>query len=101
MVLPEAEFVFITGVTLINKTIVRLLQLCPQAFVVLVGPTVPLTPVWFDLGVSMIAGLMVDEVPEVFRLIQEGGKHTFFDHGTRMVQIERARCMDGNALSSA
>ena len=101
VVLPEAEFVFITGVTLINKTIVRLLQLCPQAFVVLVGPTTPLTPKWFDLGVDMIAGLLIDDVPSVWKIVQEGGQHAFFDHGTRMVQIERATSTDGNARSSA
>jgi uncharacterized protein len=89
VILPEADFVFITGVTLINKTIVRLLQLCPQAFVVLVGPTMPLAPVWFELGVGMIAGLMIDDVPATFQLVQEGGQHAFFDHGTRMIQIER------------
>ena len=89
VILPEADFVFITGVTLINKTIVRLLQLCPQAFVVLVGPTVPLAPLWFELGVGMIAGLMIDDVPATFQLVQEGGKHAFFDRGTRMIQIER------------
>ena len=101
VILPEAEFVFITATTLINKTLPRLLQLCPQAFVVLVGPTTPLTPKWFDLGVDMIAGLLIDDVPSVWKIVQEGGQHAFFDHGTRMVQIERARCMDGNALSSA
>jgi uncharacterized protein (DUF4213/DUF364 family) len=101
VILPEADFVFITGVTLINKTIVRLLQLCPQAFVVLVGPTVPLAPVWFELGVSMIAGLMIDDVPATFQLVQEGGKHTFFDYGTRMVQIERRATAEAAGKGSA
>ena len=101
VILPEAEFVFITATTLINKTLPRLLQLCPQAFVVLVGPTTPLTPKWFDLGVDMIAGLLIDDVPSVWKIVQEGGQHAFFDHGTRMVQIERATCTDGNARSSA
>jgi len=100
VILPEADFVFITGVTLINKTIVRLLQLCPQAFVVLVGPTVPLAPVWFELGVGMIAGLMIDDVPGTFQLVQEGGKHAFFGRGTRMIQIER-RAPDAGAGKGA
>lgn len=88
-VLPESDFVFITGVTLINKTLPRLLQLSRDAFVVMAGPTVPLTPVLFDYGVNMLAGLVVDDIAPVWQIVQEGGQHTFFDHGTRMVQIER------------
>jgi len=89
VVLPEAEFVFITATTLINKTLPRLLQLCRNSFVVIVGPTTPLSPLWFDLGADMIAGLLIDDVPAVWQIVHEGGQHTFFDHGTRMVQIER------------
>ena len=99
VILPEAEFVFITATTLINKTLPRLLQLCPNAFVVLVGPTTPLTPLWFDLGVDMVAGLLVDDVSAVWQIVQEGGQHTFFDHGTRMVQIERLNSSNGAGRS--
>ena len=91
VVLPESDFVFITATTLINKTLPRLLQLCRGAFVTIVGPTTPLTPLWFELGVDMIAGLLIDDVPAVWAIVQEGGQHTFFDHGTRMIQIERSR----------
>jgi len=43
----------------------------------------------------MIAGLLVDDVPSVLQIVQEGGQHTFFDHGARMVQIERLNSPDG------
>jgi len=88
-VLPRSDFVFITGTTLINKTLPRLLALSRGAFVSLVGPTTPLTPRWFDLGVDLVAGLIVDDAPLVWPIIQEGGQHSFFDAGTRMLQIER------------
>jgi len=87
-VLPRSDFVFITGTTLINKTLPRLLALSRGAFVSLVGPTTPLTPRWFDLGVNLIAGLVVDDVPAVWPIVQEGGQHSFFDSGTRMLQVE-------------
>lgn len=90
-VLPESDFVFITGVTLINKTLPRLLALARDAFVVMAGPTVPLTPVLFEHGVDMLAGLVVDEIAPVWQIVQEGGQHTFFNQGTRMVQIERRK----------
>jgi len=88
-VLPRSDFVFITGTTLINKTLPRLLALSRGAFVSLVGPTTPLTSRWFDLGVNLIAGLVVDDVSAVWPIVQEGGQHSFFDSGTRMLQVER------------
>jgi len=88
-VLPRSDFVFITGTTLINKTLPRLLALSRGAFVSLVGPTTPVTPRWFGLGVNLIAGLVVDDVPAVWPIVQEGGQHSFFDSGTRMLQVER------------
>lgn len=93
-VLPRADFVFITATTLINKTLPRLLQLCPGAFVSLVGPSTPLSARWFDLGVDLIAGLLVDDRDGVERIAREGGNHAFFDAGTRMIQIERRRGAD-------
>jgi uncharacterized protein len=90
VVLPQCDYVFITATTLINKTLPRLLALSRGAFVVLVGPTTPLTPVWFDLGVHAIAGLSVDDVPGIWRIVQEGGKHEIFEHGGRLVLIERS-----------
>jgi uncharacterized protein (DUF4213/DUF364 family) len=44
-VVPEADVVLITGTTLLNNTLEKLLALCqPKARVVLVGPTVGLLP---------------------------------------------------------
>lgn len=88
-VLPRSDFVFITATTMINKTLPRLLALSRNAFVSIVGPTTPLTPLWFDLGVDLIAGLVVENVSSVWPVVQEGGQHSFFDCGTRMIQIER------------
>ncbi|MEG1448404.1 MAG: DUF364 domain-containing protein, partial [Oscillospiraceae bacterium] len=43
-ILPQCDYVFITGVTLINKTLPRLLDICKNAKVHLVGPSVALAP---------------------------------------------------------
>lgn len=98
-VLPRSDFVFITGTTLINKTLPRLLALSRGAFVSLVGPTTPLTPQWFDLGVDLVAGLVVEDASAVWPIVQEGGQHSFFDHGTRMLQIERKGGVHGRSGS--
>ncbi|MDO4582413.1 MAG: DUF364 domain-containing protein [Bacillota bacterium] len=59
--LPAMDLVFITGMTLTNKTLPRLLQLCAKAFVVLVGPSVPLTPLLFNYGVDMLSGTLITD----------------------------------------
>jgi uncharacterized protein (DUF4213/DUF364 family) len=59
-VIPEADVVAITGTSLVNKTFDKLIQHCrPDAFVLLLGPTSPLSPVLFDYGVDLIAGTRV------------------------------------------
>jgi uncharacterized protein (DUF4213/DUF364 family) len=88
-VLPEQDFVFITGLTVTNKTLPRLLELSAQATVVLMGPSVPLAPWWFDHGVDVLAGMVVVDRDEVWRYCQEGGMRGPFDHGGWMVQITR------------
>lgn len=54
--LPEMDIVYITGSTLVNKTIVRLLELAKQAIVILVGSSCPLSPVLFDFSIDVLAG---------------------------------------------
>ncbi|MQL50775.1 hypothetical protein GFC01_00465 [Desulfofundulus thermobenzoicus] len=99
--LPVQDFVFITATALINKTLPRLLELSRQAVVILVGPSTPLTPVLFGLGVDVLAGMVVLEPGTVWRLVQEGGARVIFQKGTRMVQIyrERAGQTDETCLS--
>jgi len=89
LVLPESEVVIITGTTMINKTLPRLLELSRNAYVALAGPTTTLWPGWFERGVNMIAGVIVDDPDRVFQLVQEGGGHSFFGKGARMTMFER------------
>ncbi len=58
--MAQADIVAITGSALINHSIERLLNLCrPESFVVVLGPTTPLSPVLFDHGVDVICGTRV------------------------------------------
>jgi len=94
-VLPEQDFVFITGVTLANKTLPRLLALSARATVVLMGPSVPLVPWWFDHGVDVLAGMVVVDRDQVWRYCQEGGMKGPFDNGGWMVQITKDDVVPG------
>ena len=57
-ILPQADVVVLTGTSVMNHTFDELMSLCsPDAFVVALGPSTPLSPVLFDYGVDVIAGL--------------------------------------------
>ncbi len=72
-VLPQADVVAITSMTLMNRTLDGLLQHCsPQARVILLGPTTPLSPVLFDYGVDLLCGSQVEAIDPVLRSVRQG-----------------------------
>ncbi len=76
-VLPHADFVFQTGVTLENKTAPRLFELSKDAYVTMVGPSVVMSPVLFDHGVNMLAGSIVGDEERVHYAVKSGGMMKF------------------------
>jgi uncharacterized protein (DUF4213/DUF364 family) len=73
-VLPTADIVAITGMTFINHTLSQLLKLCgPDAFVILLGPSTPLSPILHEHGVNLLAGSIVENIPEVIGALSQGG----------------------------
>lgn len=97
--LPGQDYVFITGTALTNKTLPRLLELSKNAFVALVGPSVPLVPWWFDLGVDMLAGTVVVDKASVWRRALEGAHKGIFEAGGWMVDIHRDDVATGHSQS--
>jgi uncharacterized protein (DUF4213/DUF364 family) len=89
--LPSMDYVFITGSTLINKTLPRLLELSRQATTVVVGPTTPLTPLLFRYGASRLAGSVVRDPQAVWQQVVEGGDRSIFQNGVEMVQSRNER----------
>jgi uncharacterized protein len=88
-ILPEQDFVFMTGVTLINKTLPRLLELSQNAQIVMVGPSVPLTPLFLDYGVSLLAGTIVMDENRVCTHVEEGGDRSIFRNGAMMLRLSK------------
>lgn len=85
--LPMADVVAITGMTFINGTLGNLLELCqPNTFIILLGPTTPLSPVLHDQGVDLLAGSVVRDVPAVLRVLSQGGNfHQLHQAGVQLV----------------
>lgn len=96
--LPEQDYVFITGTALINKTLPRLLELSRQAKVVLVGPSVPLVPWWFEYGVDLLAGTVVMDEERAWQACMEGAHQEVFRSGAWMIDISRERLVSGERL---
>ena len=72
-VIPRADVVAITGTALINGTMDSLLKLCRRdSLVMVLGPTTPLSPVWFDYGVDLVSGTRVTDPETVLRFVSEG-----------------------------
>jgi uncharacterized protein (DUF4213/DUF364 family) len=72
-VIPAADVVAITGTSLLNKTFDGLVQLCRRdAFVLVLGPTTPLSPVLFDHGVDLIAGTRVTDPAAALSVAGQG-----------------------------
>lgn len=72
-VLPQADVVALTGTSLLNRTFDELMSLCrPDAFVLLLGPSAPLTPAVFQLGIDAISGTLVEDPDRVLRTVSQG-----------------------------
>ncbi len=74
--IPQADIVGITGTAFTNHTLERLLELCnPNAYVVVLGDTTPLSPILFDHGVHAISGTKVADPERALRCVSEGANY--------------------------
>lgn len=90
-VIPRADVVAITGMTLVNHSLDSLLSLCsPGATVLLLGASTPLSPILFDYGVTLLSGAIVTEIDPVLRAVRQGAKfRQIHKAGARLVTMRR------------
>lgn len=88
-VLPQQDFVLITGTTITNKTLPHLLEVCEKPYVAVVGPSLAFAPWWFDYGVDLLAGAIVTDKNCVWQGVAEGAHRQIFECGAPMVNIRR------------
>lgn len=87
--IPHSDFLFLTGVTLINKTAPRLLSLSKNATTIFVGPSVIPSPILFDWGVEMIGGSVVLDSEKV-KFGVKNGAGKLFGEALQMMSIKRS-----------
>lgn len=87
--IPQAEVVAITSSALINRTLDGLLALCrPDALVMALGPSTPLSPVLFAHGVSLLSGSRVVDESAVLRTVGQGATFQQVE-GVRLLTLRR------------
>jgi uncharacterized protein (DUF4213/DUF364 family) len=92
-IIPRADWLIITGTTLINDTLDEILSLIkPGAHVIVVGPTASMLPdAFFRRGVKSLGGIIVTKADELLDIISEAGSgyHFFGKFADRVVFREK------------
>ena len=90
--IPRADVVAVTGTALTNHTLERLLNYCdPRAFVILLGPTTPLSPVLFDYGVDALSGTRVSNPELALQCISQGATFRQIKGTRRLTMMKPGR----------
>ena len=88
-VIPRADVVAITGMTLVNGTFEGLAALIrPDAFSILLGASVPLVPILFGYGLAAISGTALDDIQGALRAVSEGANFRQM-RGVRLVTMAK------------
>jgi hypothetical protein len=87
--IPQSDIVAITGTAFINHTIEKLLSLCKKdATVMILGPSTPMFPKLFDLGISFLSGARVDDSVSAINTIIQGASLPQVN-GIRLVTMDK------------
>jgi len=81
--LAEADWVFITGTSLANKTFPRLAELAINAKTVLMGPSTPWLAELSEFGIDYLVGVDIVDDKRLFQTVAEGGGVRIFDEAVR------------------
>jgi len=86
---PKADILVITSSTIINKSVERLLELS-NGYTILLGPSTPMSPVLFDYGVDLLAGVKVKDEKLMMEMIAQGcGMVRQFEDAIEFMVMER------------
>lgn len=79
--LPETEIAVITGMAITNGTMPRILELCRDAEIVaLSGPSVPISPLWFEFGATALFGTLCWDISGCRSAVLRGGHKKTWKH---------------------
>jgi len=70
--LANAEFVGITASTIVNGSLPGILARCRDAYVLMIGPSTPLAPALFALGIDALSGFIARDIESLAKAVCEG-----------------------------
>ena len=82
--IPGSDFVFLGPLTVIDKSLPRLLELAEGAFIGMVGPASVLSPVLFRYGVDEMDGFVVKDNEIAYRLLKEQESLKIYSSGQKV-----------------
>jgi uncharacterized protein (DUF4213/DUF364 family) len=101
VVVPQADVLLVTGTTLINDTLDRILAVArPEARKIVVGPTVGLMPdAFFRRGCDILGGIQVTRPDEFLDTLAEGGSgYHFLGKSAQKIVLRRTSIAARRAL---
>jgi len=84
----EADWVFITGTSIANKTFPRLIELASHAKTVLMGPSTPWLTALSEFGVDYLVGVEVMDNALLYQTAAEGGGVRIFDQSVKYKVVD-------------
>jgi uncharacterized protein (DUF4213/DUF364 family) len=88
--IPQADVVGITGTAITNHTIEHLLGLCqPEAYVVVLGDSAPLSPVLFNYGIDAISGTKVIDPELSLRCVSQGATYRQIKGILKLIMLKK------------
>jgi len=91
-VLGKADVLIVTGATIVNQTVEKLLECANvEAEIAVVGPTASMLPKpFFDRGVRLMGGVWVKNTDALLEILAAGGSgYHFFDTHVDRIVIEK------------
>jgi len=71
--IPSCDILAITGSALVNKSMEHLLKLSRNAYIIVLGPSTPMSEILFDYGVDILAGVDVLKPKQIMEKVSRGG----------------------------
>jgi len=89
-IIPNANILAVTSMAFVNETMDGLLALCrPETYVIVIGPSTPLTPQLFKVGANMLCGSIVENIDGVVESVIAGdGFRQIKKKGVRLVTLQ-------------
>lgn len=85
--ISQADVVVITSTTFLNHSTEMFLAFCkPEALVMVIGPTTPISPILFQYKISYISGFNVIDEVTTTAAVQQGASFTQLS-GARLISI--------------